>query len=464
LLATAVLTLALQSVSQSWSNALEDAETTIQQVQAQTTVQIQTQQQTRHQASQFQTINDIAQACASVLDPDTLLQTVVAQIEAGFKPMGVYHVGLFLLDETGRQAELKAATGEAGQLAMEIGYTLDVNSATPIGWSIVHQQARIVSEEERREITHFDALALPHSRSEIVLPLRSRGNILGALNIHSSQETAFVPADAAVLQTMADQIAVAIDNAHLFHQTQTVLAEVQEVQRRYVRQAWRELLSQRPVNEIIYTQPGTDLADDRFLLEARRQALTQGETVRTGPPNELNGQREKEKEMDDVSTTPPATPSEPSTLVVPLKLRGQVIGTIALCDPQRQRQWTAEEIAMAETIAEQVALTVENLRLLEETQRRAAHDRLVGEVTARVRATLDIETVLKTAAQEVRQALGLPEVVVRLASQPAHHPEHPLLDETGNGSGPHTARDDREQQPEHVAASPNTGEDGGNDV
>jgi GAF domain-containing protein len=114
-----------------------------------------------------------------------------------------------------------------------------------------------------------------------------------------------------------------------------------------------------------------------------------------------------------------------STLAVPIMLRDQPIGVMGLKDT-KERQWSDEHIALAETVAEQFALAAENLRLLDETNRRAASERLISRVTARIRETLDMETVLKTAVTEVRQALGLPELVVRLTAPPT--------DETGDNA------------------------------
>jgi GAF domain-containing protein len=107
-----------------------------------------------------------------------------------------------------------------------------------------------------------------------------------------------------------------------------------------------------------------------------------------------------------------------TVLAVPLKLREQVIGTLSLHETRRRRPWTTEEIALAETIAEQVALTIENLRLMDEAQRRATRERLVGEVTAHVRESLDMNTILQIAANEIGSAMGLAAVDVQLSRVP----------------------------------------------
>jgi len=399
------------SFNRSWSKALAGARVDNNQLQAQARKLAETNQRLRRQTSQLQATADIAHAGSSILDPETLMTHLVNRIQEGFSQAGVYYVGLFLLNEAQRVAVLRAATGEAGQLLLEMGYKVALDETCTISRCITNRQAR-VAQDAGEGTLRFDALPMPHTRSEIALPLRSRGRLLGALSMTSTHEEAFGEADIAILQTMADQVAVAIDNAVLYSQTKATLEQLQAVQQRYVTQAWREFLATKPVVTTDYAQPGTKPGDERFLHEARRAAMVHKRTVATSSPppgDDENG------------------PAPQAALVVPLKLRGQVIGTVALHETDQQRPWTAEEIALAETVAEQVALTAENLRLMDETQRRVARQRTVGKITASVRETLDMETVLRTAVQEVRQALGLPEVRIRLATEG----EHGLQDSDG---------------------------------
>ena len=106
-----------------------------------------------------------------------------------------------------------------------------------------------------------------------------------------------------------------------------------------------------------------------------------------------------------------------TALVVPLKLREQVIGTMTLHETRRQRPWDAGEIAMAETVAEQVALSVENLRLMDEAQRRAARERLVGEISDQMQRATDMGALLRITAEELNRVLGGSRAYVRLGTQ-----------------------------------------------
>jgi GAF domain-containing protein len=353
-------------------------------------------QKLEQQAFQLRAMAEIAQAGSSVLDPDMLSREVVSRIQEGFSSLGVYYVGLFLFDETQEYLVLKAATGDAGRLLLEMNHRLEVDEATAVGWCIIHQEARIALDLEEGSV-QLDILPMPHTRAEIALPLRSHGRVLGALAVQSTREDAFAETDIAILQMVADQAATAIDNARLFTQTQAALQEVQAAHRRYLVQAWREFLASRPASRVDYAQPGAEKGDGDLLRRTQRAAVTYQRTVAAGSP----------------SASTDSTPQ--AALVVPLKLRGQVIGTMALHETRRQRPWTAEEVALAETIAEQVTLTVENLRLMDEAQHRVVRERAIREISDRMQRATDMETLMRITAEELNQALSGANAYVRLS-------------------------------------------------
>jgi GAF domain-containing protein len=130
-----------------------------------------------------------------------------------------YYVGLFLLDETGRWAVLWAGTGQPGRQMLKQGHKLEVGGTSMVGWCTANAQARIALDVGE-ETVRFDNPLLPETRSEMALPLISRGRVIGALTVQSTEAQAFSEEDIAVLQTMADQIANAIENARLFEETQ----------------------------------------------------------------------------------------------------------------------------------------------------------------------------------------------------------------------------------------------------
>ncbi|MFB0537071.1 MAG: GAF domain-containing protein [Anaerolineae bacterium] len=337
----------------------------------------------------LQAAAEVSHATTSVLDPNELLRQVVDLVRERFD---LYYVGLFLLDEEGQLAVLRAGTGEAGQQMMAQGHRLEVGGDSMIGWCTARAEARIALDVGE-EAVRFDNPLLPDTRSEMALPLRSRGRVIGAMTVQSMEEAAFDEADIAVMQTMADQVAVAIDNARLLAETQAGLEEMETIHRRYLRQAWTGY--PQTARTTSYETKRADVAPlgDTVLPEVQQAVVRQSTTVLTG-----DGAEEESR----------------SALVSPIMLRGEGIGALGIHDEDGARQWTDDEIALVEAVTERMALAAENLRLLDETQRRAARERLTSEVTARVRETLDVDTVLQTAVREIGEALGLHDLTIRL--------------------------------------------------
>jgi GAF domain-containing protein len=269
------------------------------------------------------------------------------------------------------------------------GHRLEIGGSSMIGQCVATRNARIALDVGQ-EAVRFDNPHLPETRSELALPLTSRGAIVGALTIQSAQESAFSEEDITVLQIMADQLANAISNARLFEQSQIALQEMEAIQRRYLQQAWSEYTHARQIEG--YEHTGIEM-------------IPLGGQVPPGARRAL-AERRPVIWSDDGD-------GGASVLIVPVLLRDRPLGVLGFRG-EAGRQWVDEDVALAEAISQQFSQAAEALRLLDVTQRGAARERLVGEVTARIRESLDLETVLRTATDEMRQALGLEDLVIRL--------------------------------------------------
>jgi len=326
---------------------------------------------------------EISRATTEIIDLDRLLPFIVNFVQQRFD---LYYVGLFLVDESGQWAVLRAGTGEAGQTMMAQGWRLEVGGKSMIGRCVATGQADIQLDVGEAAV-RFDNPYLPATRSEMALPLRARGEVLGAMTIQSEKVAAFEPDDIRTMQTMADQVAVAISNARLFEQAQASLEAERRAYGEISREAWRQLLM---------TVSGLDVLSDR---------------VATRPAGDV-----WRPEMDAAWRTGELVPGEGgTTLAIPIRVRDQVIGVVDGRKPDGS-VWTQEEQRLLNTLVDQLGVALESARLYRDTQRRAAQERLVGEVTARIRETLNMETVLKTAVDEIRQALQLERLVVRLGA------------------------------------------------
>ncbi|GEM_PF-2527769 len=163
----------------------------------------------------------VSRAATSILEPNELSQQVVDMVCERFE---LYYVGLFLVDATKKWAVLRAGTGEAGRQMLASGHKLRIGNTSMIGWCIANQKARIALDVGQ-EAVRFDNPLLPRTRSELALPLISRGEVIGALSIQSDQEAAFTEEDIVSFQTMADHLANAIQNAQLYDQLQKELKQ-----------------------------------------------------------------------------------------------------------------------------------------------------------------------------------------------------------------------------------------------
>jgi GAF domain-containing protein/HAMP domain-containing protein len=345
----------------------------------------------------MQTAADVARATTSVLDPQELLRQVVDLVRQRFD---LYYVGLFLLDEkpdeSGRTfAVLRAGTGKAGQEMLAQGHKLEMGGESMIGQCVARSEAR-VALDVGEEAVRFENPLLPKTRSELALPLRSRGRVIGAMTVQSEQANAFDEAYIVVLQTMADQVAVAIDNARLFTNAQATLAEMETIHQRYLGEAWATHTSARTVSG--YEQVGTEMTPlSHDPLPQVPLAITEQRPVVW-------------RDRDQVGEF------SPTTLVVPIVLRGQSIGALGFKATETERQWSTEEVTMAEIIAEQLALAADNLRLLDDTQRRAAHERLVSDLSEQMQRATDMEDLMRIAAEGLNEALGGSRAYVRMGT------------------------------------------------
>jgi GAF domain-containing protein/HAMP domain-containing protein len=354
---------------------------------------------------QLQTTAEVARDITTIQDLDDLLNKAVNLIRGRF---GFYHAGLFLIDDLGEYAHLRAATGEAGRQLLARGHKLKVGEVGLVGYVTGTGRPRIALDVGS-DAVHFKNPLLPDTRSEMALPLIVKEQVIGALDVQSSVGSAFDQEDIDILQILADQLAVAINNIRLVEKLETALKETDTLYQSQVKQSW----------SILGGVKATGYEYDRLRVKAAEFNL---------PPEVL---ADLQNGHAIVLKTHPTNGGKghSSTLATPLVLRGQVIGIIGLEKDDPNYVWTVDEIAIVEAAAYQASLTLENARLLEKSQRRAANEQLIGDISSRMRQSLDIDTVLQTATQEFYKALGLHEVTIKLTNAEGNGKGH------GNGNG-----------------------------
>jgi GAF domain-containing protein len=333
-----------------------------------------------HRVRQLEAITQISEAITSVQELDKLLPRL-AQLISQY--LGHYHTGIFLLDEDHEYAILRAANSAGGKRMLDRGHRLEVGQTGIVGFVAATKTPRIALDVGS-DVVFFDNPDLPGTRSEIALPMYYARQIIGVLDVQSTEANAFTQEDIEVLSTLANQVAVAIQNATSLQETRRLLAEAQSTVSGYITDAWQVL---RPAHLTTgYQKTGSEIKLLEHALESEhiKQAVDKGETV-----------------------------SAKSNLTIPIRLRGQVIGIMNLKIPAGQ-QWDPDQIEIAEAVSERLSLAIETATLLKSTQRRADIERITADISGKISSSTRLETILQTAAQELSRALGGSDVLVQI--------------------------------------------------
>lgn len=341
-------------------------------------------------AQELQAISEISRIVSSEQRLDILLPLITRLVSERFD---FYHVGIFFVDPTRQFAVLQAANSEGGQVMLARGHRLGVGQTGLVG-NVAQTGEPRIALDVGTDAVFFDNTDLPKTRSEMALPLNARGETIGVLDVQSTKPGAFTENDAKTLKILADQIAIAVDNARLFGQNAQSLKELQSLYDQYLRQEWKTFSQQGA--RIGYAQSiiGGKLLESPIKSQEIDQALQDGELV------VLQGHDGK------------ALPS----MVVPVKLRGQTIGVLNVKAPTKDRRWNKDEINLAQAISDRLALALDNARLLFESQRQTAKEQKIGEVTAKIGASINMRNVLQTAVEELGRALPGSEIVIQFES------------------------------------------------
>jgi len=323
-------------------------------------------------AAQFEAIAQVSRTISSTQDLSTLLPQITSVISRLF---GFYHVGIFLLDTKNEYAVLSAANSEGGQKMLARGHRLRVGETGIVGYVTSTGNARVALDTGSDTI-FFNNPDLPHTRSEMALPFKIGPVIIGALDVQSKEPNAFAEEDISILSILSEQVGIAIQNSRQYEETHRALAESETLSRQFVRQGWQDFTKARNLAGIRHTGAKATLLYSR------------------------NGNTDEDRFTHDQPSEQPKS----ALLVLPVKLRDEVIGTVNVRSPGN-REWNQDELDIVTAIIERAAVALENARLLTESQKRAAKERTIGEISAKISAQSDIDELLKTATIELGRTL-----------------------------------------------------------
>ncbi len=319
-------------------------------------------QQVKERTKQLTATIEVGKVASSTLDIDQLLEKAANLITEQF---GYYYTAIYLLDPSGKWAELREATGQAGSILKQNRHRLEISGRSMVAGCIREKTPRIVSntaEEKQR----FETPLLPYTRSEIALPLMVGDRVLGALNIHSTKIADFSPEIIETMQNVASQIATALENARLFQEAQQSIQELRAIQKQYLLEGWTSIKSYNDALE-----------------------------YEIGEPNDSASQ----------------------ILQSVIELRNQVFGQITL---EGSAEWTPEQRSLVDAVAAQAAIALENARLVSESRQIALRERALAEISAKIWASGSVDGVLQTVVKELGKRLDVSGASIELKLDEEH--------------------------------------------
>ena len=319
-------------------------------------LQFSLEQQARERTKQLAATIEVGRVASSILDPDQLLSIVIKLITEQFD---YYYAGIYLLDSSGKWAELKEATGQVGNVLKQNHHRLEAS-----GWSPVANCIRVkkpsIAQKTMQDTQKFENPLLPYTRSEIALPLIVGGRVLGALNIQSTKPDDFREDIIETMQNLAGQVAVALENARLFQEARRSIDELRSIQRQYLLKGWSNLRSHE--DELEYG---------------------------IGEPTE----------------------SATQVLESSFNLRDQDLGRIIL---ERREEWTPELQNLVDAVTSQAAIALENARLVSESRQIAVRERTLAEINSKIWSSPSIDTILQTVVRELGSRLDVSNASIEL--------------------------------------------------
>lgn len=341
--------------------------------------------------------SQVSQLLSGTLRQEELFNRAVEAIRDRF---AFYHVQIFLVDEQRQYANLVASTGEIGQRLLGRGHRLVIGSKSVIG-RVTQIGEAVLARADDDDTIHMANEFLPHTHAELALPLIDSDRIIGALDVQSTRANAFSASDVQALQTLAGQLTTAIHNARLFEQqqssvtqnqqlllqAQTSLREIQRLNTQMSQRAWDEYLNERDDEVGVKINNEQVATDAEWTHEMISAALHQRVTTR-----------------DD---------GDRAVTAVPIILRGELLGVIEV---EGENLRNEDVIEMVQSVAQNLAITLDSVRLLEEVQTAAAQEQRISAIVDRYQSAANVDELMKVTLSELARTLGAEQGTIRLGA------------------------------------------------
>ncbi|MBI1279049.1 MAG: GAF domain-containing protein [Anaerolineaceae bacterium] len=336
------------------------------------------------------------------LAPSEVLRNTVEEIRTSYPD--IYHAQIFLTEPSG-VARLVASTGEVGKMLIDRQHSLPIGSQSVIGQVTLNNQT-VIARSNSSNSVHKRNEFLPDTVVEAAFPMRIGDAVIGALDLQSKKHDTFTDEEMPIFQSLADNVAIAIDNARLFEETERRLQENQqlvaqmrqsseEVKRlneRLTGRFWKDFLNQQNASSLLLDLESSSAVVDNTWTPSIREAITSNQSIQSNS-------------------------TDTKLVTVPLRVRGQVIGAMEF-EIDQNGTVSADDIAMMEEVSEQLGLAAESNRLYETSQRIAQREALVNEISTRLQSGTSVEMTLNSAARSLKDVLKANRVAIRLGKPP----------------------------------------------
>ena len=325
----------------------------------------------KHRTNQLQMVTKILQEISTA---DSLADLLTQSVQLISETFGFFHVGVYLSDPNSEYAILEAASSEGGKLMTTRGYRYRIDKGNIIGLTILENKETLI-EDISQDVSLSINPDLPQTKSLLSIPMTSLGKTIGALDIQSSSISGFKIEDRELLRTISDQLTLTIRNIRLVEENRLALQRLETSFEGNIQHSWNETSIQNK-SSFRYTPT----------------SLTQFEA----------------------SVHPLKVESEGDLLSVPIKLHGQVLGSIDVVR-KGTNSWDESDENFTTEIATQIGLALENVRLLNSTKQRMYFEQSLSELTGQLSQSIDTNTLLETAIRELHQLPNVTEVSVKLS-------------------------------------------------
>ena len=379
-------------------------------------------------ALQFQTAAEIARDISSSLNLDELMQKAVDLIRSRFN---FYHASVFLKDLPGEFVVVRGSTGEAGAQLKRTGHKLGVGSKSIVGF-VAEKGEILVANDTTRDAMYYPNPILPDTRAEAAIPLKVADRILGVLDVQSDHSYAFSDDSLRILQILADQLAIAVINTELFSETQEHLAQHRLLHHITTTAASGTTLDealQSAVNGLQVTLGGdrvTILLVDRAkkALEVKAAVGYADEIYQRSIPlgSGITGWSALHRKPLRVNNTMQdpryieGSPNTRSELAIPMVYRGELLGVLNV-ESEQIAAYAENDEELLGTLGGSLAAIIANARLLEQIRSQAERERVIFEITDKIRRTTDMQTILATTASELTRVIGASGVRIKLGAK-----------------------------------------------